>query len=387
MRPEILLAIRRLMRTKKIFFFIVLGIAFATGQIIFADGFLDDARRASFEGVSRFAIGNIVIRPEKDETYIKNIDLLVKKLEALPGIKSTSRRLEDNGLMVYKDQKSNVALFGIRPTKEIVVTGMDNKIIAGSFLDDSSKNDILIGGVKAEILDLNVGDKVDMYFRNNIKKTYNIKGIFLVGVDDFDRNTVFILNSELEEILGLEKLASRVLIRLKDGYESTDYKFTLLNLGVSGQISTDVEESQSMINTLEAVFRVSKTVNLTSLLIAAIMIGIILYIEVIETMREIGILKAIGTQEGFIIRFFITQALCYSILGSALGVFFGYLACVYFTAHPIFIPVTNIYYGAAFSWANAIKGILITDIAALLAAIYPAHMASKVNIVEAMRVG
>ena len=57
-----------------------------------------------------------------------------------------------------------------------------------------------------------------------------------------------------------------------------------------------------------------------SLIVSSIMIGIVLYISVLERTREIGILRAIGAKKADIRRLFLSEAAVIGLIAGVIGV-------------------------------------------------------------------
>jgi putative ABC transport system permease protein len=110
---------------------------------------------------------------------------------------------------------------------------------------------------------------------------------------------------------------------------------------------------------------------------AAICLMNIMLVAVTERTKEIGLVKAIGGKQASVR----TQFLFESIIISLLGAFFGILMGV------ILGNVVSLLMNTGFviPWMWVALGIIICSIVGLLAGIYPAMKASKLNPIEALR--
>ena len=119
-----------------------------------------------------------------------------------------------------------------------------------------------------------------------------------------------------------------------------------------------------------------------SLFVSAIMILVVLYISVVERTKEIGVLKAIGARRKDIKRIFSTEAL---LLGLTGGVF-GILGANGISA--LINLVTNSYFGVplvAYSIKYMAFGMVISIVVSLVAGLYPASRAAKLDPIESLR--
>lgn len=119
-----------------------------------------------------------------------------------------------------------------------------------------------------------------------------------------------------------------------------------------------------------------------SLLVASVGIITTLWTSMMERIREIGILKAIGFSNGLIMRLFLNEALIIGMIGGGIGMIFGvglaYAMRMLFSAefsfiYPIFTPQTFIS-----TW-------LLCLILSVVSGFYPAWRASQLDPVVALR--
>lgn len=121
-----------------------------------------------------------------------------------------------------------------------------------------------------------------------------------------------------------------------------------------------------------------------SLVVSSIMIGIITYISVLERIKEIGILRAIGASKKDISRVFNAETLIVGLVAGALGIGITILLC---------IPINGII--TALSGVSGVKAsvpftagvvlVIISMVLTMIAGLIPAKMASKKDPVEALR--
>ena len=105
---------------------------------------------------------------------------------------------------------------------------------------------------------------------------------------------------------------------------------------------------------------------------------------ILERTRELGMLRALGSTRAMIARSVIVEAMLLGVIGSLLGVLFGYgmaRGLVYLFGRAFLFEITSLIL-SPFAFVSAIVvGIAVTVVAAL----YPAMKAGRVSPVEAMR--
>ena len=120
-----------------------------------------------------------------------------------------------------------------------------------------------------------------------------------------------------------------------------------------------------------------------SLIVSSIMIGIIIYISVLERTKEIGILKALGARKKDITRVFNAETFIIGCTSGIMGILITELLCI-----PINIIIKNLTKldkVASLNPIHAIILILISIALTLIGGYIPAKIASKKEAVEALR--
>ncbi len=129
--------------------------------------------------------------------------------------------------------------------------------------------------------------------------------------------------------------------------------------------------------------------NLSFITIAAVVIGIItlagaaiglmniMLVAVTERTKEIGLVKAIGGKKNNVRVQFLYESIIISLLGAGIGIFFGILLG----------NVVGLLLSTSFlvPWGWVVAGIVICSAVGLLAGLYPAVKAARLNPIEALR--
>ncbi len=118
-------------------------------------------------------------------------------------------------------------------------------------------------------------------------------------------------------------------------------------------------------------------IGLITLIGAAIGLMNIMLVSVSERTREVGLVKAIGGKSKAISRQFLMEAILISMLGAFFGIVLGVLV------GNLFSMVLNT--GFVVPWNWVLYGVVICTIVGLLAGLYPALKAGKLNPIEALR--
>lgn len=118
-------------------------------------------------------------------------------------------------------------------------------------------------------------------------------------------------------------------------------------------------------------------IGIITLLGAAIGLMNIMLVAVTERTKEIGLIKAIGGKSSSVRNQFLNEAIIISLFGAAIGIVLGILL-----GNVVGLLMST---GFVVPWGWIIAGIIICSVTGLLAGLYPALKASKLNPIEALR--
>lgn len=113
-----------------------------------------------------------------------------------------------------------------------------------------------------------------------------------------------------------------------------------------------------------------------ALVVGAIVIMNIMLVAVTERTKEIGIRKSLGARQGDILRQFLFESALMAAMGGAIGLILAYSIS---TAISVFVFPTRI------PWWAAVLAIGVSGTVGILAGLFPAWKAAKLDPIEALR--
>ncbi len=135
--------------------------------------------------------------------------------------------------------------------------------------------------------------------------------------------------------------------------------------------------AETFISMLGSIQGSAGAIGLITLIGAAIGLMNIMLVAVSERTREVGLIKALGGKKGNVRLQFLLESMIISVLGAVFGIILGVLVGNLFTM----VMKT----GFVVPWLWITLGIVICSVVGLLAGIYPAYKASKLNPIVALR--
>ena len=146
---------------------------------------------------------------------------------------------------------------------------------------------------------------------------------------------------------------------------------------IVGLLMTSVTEIVDMISMVLIAFIA------ISLIVSSIMIGVITYISVLERIKEIGILRAIGASKKDVSHIFNAETIIEGLISGVLGIVVTFIGC--FIANTI-LDATGYPQVAQLPINAALILIVISVALSFVAGLLPARSASKKDPVEALRI-
>jgi len=378
---------------KKTLAFIVFVLALIFMNLVFLPSMMG-GMTGMFNNFMIYSYGDIVVEPSGDNVYINNADNVLQKIRAIQEVRSATKRLDSGASIKHKQKVVGATITGLLPSEEYDVSDYPYIISEGEFLGDLSRDEIIIGAMLAEgyfgseiydnLGEIKPGSFVNVTYSNNVQRTYKVKGIMEGTFELVDLNAL-VHYKEIEDVYGLdESKATSIIMRVKNAGDSAKVKEKVIAAGVKEPVFTNNEKSDAIMKqameTLDLVNVISKYV---SLIIGAALILIIVYINVLNRKKEIGILKAIGITPKSIVFSYALLSMFYVSLGIIGGLILYFLFMFYFTANPVVFYesieiIPEIRTGLIF------QSIFTMLIMSVIAGILPAWRVSKGNILEAI---
>ena len=276
---------------------------------------------------------------------------------------------------------------------------IDNiKVEKGRFFnesEDASGSSVIVLGYEiAEVLFPNVnpiGQTVRLY-----GKRFDVIGVLeKQGSSSFGQSKdlqVFIPSNFLRQYYGENSnyLTPVIVAKPKKGFDSDIFKddITLKLRTFRGLKPSDIDNfflnefaglTQFIDNIVGSLNLVGWIISAFSLLVGGFGIANIMFVSVKERTHIIGIQKALGAKNHFILYQFLFEAVILSFIGGLVGVVLVYLIAIVVTSLSSFEFVL--------SFTNVIIGLSLASFIGLISGILPALSASKLDPVEAIRSG
>ncbi len=384
---------------------LVMALSFANLMLTpsLLSGVTDTLDRQQVENV----YANIVIDPAADEYYLDHVELLEKKIERVPGVVGVTAHLESPALIEYGWQEKEAPsdrgtegtwhVIGVDPERESRVTAIHDSVIEGSYLEADDRDGILLGieiaggdgAQTSEFLTLGgvgVGDRVRLTYPNGVQREYTVRGIFQAQEITQADHLAFVSRAEMVSVLGRSIFygrASQLLVRTDPAASDSEVIASIEALGLAVEVRGWREYGGTMGSIVSSFDAIASLIGGIGLVVAAIVMFIIIYINVLNKRRYIGILRAIGVRMKVILGSYLIQAFFYAVLGVLCGgLLYGFGIQPYFESYPLELPLGAVSLALTEGTVrNAVLGLLL---AAAFAGLIPVLTIIRQSIVRAI---
>lgn len=365
---------------------------------------LADGMMSSFK---TYYSSDILIKPTSQNVSIPQSSMLDSLIKSLPSYQALSKRYTVASILVNEDkvkikdteigQRVSGTLVGINPIEEDIVTGLSTQVITGEFLNDYDTEAIVIGkGLLAEyskgsstesrLEGVVVGSRLKLIIGNNNTEV-SVKGIIDTGNSTVD-NRIFILESTMRALINNQNLnVNEVAILLNQGSNNKQAKeYIVDNFPYNTDIVVETAEEtlpKAILDMKKTFSMLGNIVGVISLVVGAITIFIVIFVNAITRRKFIGIMKGIGISARAIEISYVIQSLFYALSGILFSSFIViWFLAPWFDLHPLKFPVTEGKLAITTS-GLLLRGLILT-ITALISGYIPAKMVTKQNTLDAI---
>ncbi len=272
--------------------------------------------------------------------------------------------------------RASVALLGIDPPRYQRIIPLADDLIAGQFTVGAGH--AVIGKELARDLGLGIGDKLRLDAGEGREAVVDIAGIFELGVRELDARYVYLDLKQAQTLLDLPGGVTVIDTTVAEIFEADQIAERLARL-TGLRAESWMETNGQLLNALASQSMTTEMIRVFVGISVAFGIASVLAVSVVQRTREIGILRAMGSPRGQILRVFLLQGGLLGLLGSACGGGVGWgLVQVFnlFGPRLFTIPVDPTLVPLA---------MLVATITGVLAAAMPARRAARYDPAVAIR--
>lgn len=335
---------------------------------------------------------------------------VMQRIEKYPNVVAQGRYVQGQGMLTVGSAVSAVYMVGIDPSSSLRRMQLGQHMIDGSLASLSQPGfQVILGESLAQSLNLSVGQSVVLLTPQLTVsplgtlprvKRFRVSGIFHAGGGfGFDSAVAFIGIKQAQALFAGGQSVSGIQIKTRDPYQAKYFSQQLrAQFPIPYNVSNWTDSNGSFFDALA----MQKT---TMFLVLALIIAVAAFnlvsssiMLVNDKQADIAILRTIGGSPGMIMRTFIVQGCLIGLVGTLIGVGTGVLLSLHVTGvvntleRVLHLHIINpeAFYGLSYL-PSQLRAHDVLSVAAMamglsiLATLYPAWMAFRVQPAEALR--
>jgi lipoprotein-releasing system permease protein len=353
----------------------ILGV---NGMVRIEDRFQSTMRSMQAEKGSNFRVSL-----EDSVKYISGVEFPQQIIEAVhyfPDVIASAPVIRGSAMLVANFKEQDCKPYGIDTEKHFLVSDLDEQVIHGS-IEAFQKNPygVLVGERLARRMKLSPNDTLLLQAHGKSSR-YRVAGIFETGIEQVDKERVYLHLSASRTLLERPTGASFIQINLNDPALAPEFSKRLAPV-----ISHSVMSWQRREKTWLQVFyvlRISSALTVsTIILISGLGMFNTLVMIIIDKTREIAILRSMGYTRSDVTQIFMLQGMMVLIGGIGLG--WGFAAATTYILSRLPIRIRGIFATDSFIvnwdfthylWAAAIATVIVS-----IASYFPARRAARLE--------
>ena len=378
---------------------IALGVAALIVVLSVMNGFQEELRNRILAVASHIEIRGV-------PTLIDDA-AVARDAMANPRVKAAAPYVLGQAMLSAGDANRGTLIRGIDPAKEGTVADIGAHMRSGSLADlEPGEFGIVLGAEIARALGVRRGDTVVVITPQGTMtpagtlprlKSFRVVGVFEVGMYEFDSGLALINIEDAKKLYRLDGV-SGVRLKLDDLFNAPEVARELAGtLRVDAEIRDWTRSHANFFRAVQIEKRVMFIILTLIIAVAAFNIVSAQVMTVTDKQADIAILRTLGASPGSITAIFMIQGALIGMIGTLIGVIGGVvLALNVGTVLPALERLFNVqfldktvYYiselPSDLQRGDVVTIAIIALVLALVATIYPAWRAAKVNPAEALR--
>jgi ABC-type lipoprotein release transport system permease subunit len=382
----------------------LLAVALGLALLIALNGLVAGVMADAMENAIRLNTGHVQVRaPSYDETklslqardLVADVDGVLARARALPAVQAAAPVLWAGAILTKGDESTDLRLVGLDPTSDVNAR-LRSAVVAGQFLAPDDPSGMLLGQRLADDLGVKVGDKVSLALVDGDGRlqegAFTVRGLFATGVLTYDEGSVLMPLAKAQALAGAKGEASAVVLLLRDKRGAAQVAAALAGPGLAAL--TWAQLNELYVSGLQYAMNFYILLDLIVMLVVAVVIANTLLMAVFERIREMGILAALGMKGRQILQMYLLEAGLLGLVGVVIGIALGLVAVAWMAKVGIEIGdiasvAGNMTLGttmrARFDPGSVIGLSIGTLVIILLASLYPAWYAARLEPVDALR--
>lgn len=380
---------------------VVVGLWVGAFIMAYVFGMMDQRLNDAVENeISHFQVHHPEFKRDFEPRYfIEDSKEILEYIKRDPRTKAASARVIAFGMASSAQTSAGCKFVGIMTDHEDQVSGLKNKLTQGTYFMDDSPNKTIISERLAEKLKVRLRSKIVLTFQdtagNIVAGAFRIIGLYKTYNTTYDDSNIFLRDSDLNALLGTPGQYHEIASLLQDAAQLDAFtgevaaRFTDAKVENWKSLSPELGIMIDSFDQYMIIFLI--------IILLALSFGIIntMLMAVLERVREIGMLMAIGMTRLRVFALISLETIFLVMIASPIGLILAYATINYLGETGM--DLSGLYQEgyAAFGFKSFIypklekiyylRIMIMVAVTAIMASIYPAITAIRLDPVSAIR--
>jgi ABC-type lipoprotein release transport system permease subunit len=396
------IAWRNIWRSKIRSFVVISAIALGLWAGVFASAFVEGMMNSKVLSLVEMELSHLQFHNQgyREDKKINNLILndseIYKALDSDSRVKNYTGRLGSMAMLGTASKTGSINIIAIDTAAEARLTKLDKKVVEGEYFKGIKRNPILISKKTAEDYKLKLRSKLVLTFQNTSgdisAAAFRVSGIYKSDNTMFDKMNVFIQKNDFAEVAEIDSGVHEIAVLLNThsiaDSVAIEYQSKFPELEVLPWMDL-ASGMRYMIDIFDVYLYI-----IVGIILLALLFSIVntMFMAVLERVREIGMLMAIGMTKGRIFLMIMIETIIMTMIGCPIGLGLSWLSIEYWGN--VGINLSGAAYESVGFGSMVYPSLESNDyftvaimvfIMSIIAAVFPARRALKLKPVEAIR--
>lgn len=363
-------------------------------NVLFLPSLIAGAVDAINRQVIETATSDLVISSADGDGTIDDVAAYLDEITATPGVASATATLRVGTQISHGSESNAWAVDAIDPVTYAQVFTTPGHLIEGDYLAADDVDGILLGiGIagadqtelqtySSSLKTVHPGDVVMVTLTGGTQQAFTVRGVYRNDFPLSDQGA-FITDAAAAKFLpAAGDLATAIHVK-SDEVPAAELADRLAEVRSDVSFQTPDQLTAVVQDQIEAFELVDSIMRVISLLVAAVTVFIITYVDLVNRRRQIGIERAIGIKASAIVGSYVIRAVVNAVIGTAVGLaVFRLVVMPVVERHPFMFPS-----GPAVLVSDpgdTVRNLLLLVVVSVASVLVPAFQTVRMKILDAI---